>query len=383
MADESSSMPEPEDESSLTEPAGVYELRARSIPGGQVEVSGHATFQSVRVEVRGASRHGLVSIFGDLPPHGVQYRHDDPQVNGVFGEVDFGWLSRFWLSRTSTFAVIDDETPRPGVLTRFEGTDVGVSDTCGTVSLAGVPQLQLVWQGSDAPSSAEWVPDGYGSFTRLVERSRVSVLRHVEWTAVWRDLTVSVAAIRGETALVFAATGGVPEFEVPEIAHGANVHSGWSAIVPLDQLSLRSWTSTERPVGTGIVAGHVGLVRGRTALVGLPSDSTEPGVDGGIVAQKRRGETVTDDFVLHPRTERPNSPWEWRAGVSANDLTELREVTVTTTWNGETRQVKAYRDGTGLVYLSDALVDVAETTPFQYSVRPADPGELLAVGALF
>lgn len=372
-----------EDDTSLTDPSGIYVLRARHIPGGTVEVSGHAIFQGVRVEVRGASRHGLVSIFGDLPPYGVQFRHDDPQVNGVFGEVDFGWLSRFWLSRTSTFDVIDESTPLPGVLTQFEGADVGVADTCGTVSLAGVPQLQLVWLAGETPYSAEWVPDRYGSFTRLVERSSVSVLRHVEWTAVWRDLTVAVAGIRGDTALIFAAKGGVPEFDLPEIRHGANVRSGWSAIVPLSQLSLRSWTSTERPVGTGIVADHVGLVGGRTALVGLPSGTAEPGADSRMVAQKRRGETVTDNFVLHPRTAYPNSFWEWRAEVSAEDLTELREVTVTTTWRGETRRVEAYRDGTGLVYLADALVDVSETTPFQYSARPADPSELLPVAALF
>jgi hypothetical protein len=368
-------------DTSLTEPEGLHVLRARPIPGGRVEISGYATFQGVRVDVRGASRHGLVSLFGDLPAHRVQYRDDDFQVNGVFGEVDFGWLSRFWLTRTSTFDAIDADTPHPGLRTRFNGAEVGVADTCGTVSLTGVPQLQLVWLGADAPTSSDWIPDGYGAHTILVDRSLITIVRHVEWTAVWRDLTVTVAGIQGDTALVFAAKGGLPPFAVPEISHGDNVRSGWSALVPLDQLSLRTWTSTEQPVGAGIVAGHVGLVRGRTALVGLPMDPWDVRSVGGIVAQKRRAETVTDDFVLFPRTSAPNSSWEWRAEVRDADLTELRQVSATTVWKGETHTVQAYRYGQ--VYLAEALVDAAETTPLQYSARPADPGELEAVGALF
>jgi hypothetical protein len=371
------------DDTSLTDPDGLYVLRARDIPGGRVEVSGFATFQGVRVDVRGASRHGLVSLFGDLPAHQVQYRHDDPQVNGVFGEVDFGWLSRFWLTRTSTFDVIDADTPHPGLLTPVDGREVGVADSCGTVSLTGVPQLQLIWLGPDAPRATDWVPDGYGSHTALVDRSRVTVLRHVEWTAVWRDLTVTVAGIRGDSALIFAAKGGLPPFEAPEITHGENVRSGWSAVVPLGQLSLRTWTSTEQPVGAGIVADHVGLVRGRTALVGRPTDPFQNDTGGvdGIVAQKRRFETVTDDFVLHPRTRYATASWEWRGGVHADDLTELREVTATTTWQGETHTVQALRDG--LVYLSRVAVDVAETTPLQYSARPVEPSELVPVSTLF
>ena len=369
------------DDTSLTDPEGLHVLRARAIPGGRVEISGYATFQGVRVDVRGASPHGLVSLFGDLPAHRVQHRDDDFQVNGVFGEVDFGWLSRFWLTRTSTFDAIQADTPRPGLRTRFNGADVGVADTCGTVSLSGVPQLQLVWLGPDAPTGSTWVPDGYGAFTTLIDRSLVTVVRHVEWTAVWRDLTVTIAGIQGNTALVFAAKGGLPTFEVPEISHGDNVRSGWSALVPLDQLSLRTWTSTEQPVGAGIVADHVGLVRGRTALVRLPAEPADNGVASGIVAQKRRAESVTDDFVLFPRTSSPNSSWEWRAEVRDADLTELRQVTATTTWNGETHTVQEYRYGQ--VYLADTVVDAAETTPLQYSARPVDPSELVAARALF
>ena len=212
------------DDTSLTDPDGLHVLRERAIPGGRVEISGYATFQGVRVNVRGVSRHGLVSIFGDLPAHRVQHRDDDPRDSGVFGEVDFGWLSRFWLTRTSTFDVIDADTPRPGLLTRFDGAEVGVADSCGTVSLTGVPQLQLLWLGPDAPRGSDWVPDGYGSHTTLVDRSRIAVLRHVEWTAGWRDLTVTVAGIRGDSALIFAAKGGLP-FEAPEITHGENVRS--------------------------------------------------------------------------------------------------------------------------------------------------------------
>ena len=90
---------------------------------------------------------------------------------------------------------------------------------------------------------------------------------------------------------------------------------------------------------------------------------------------------MTDDFVLFPRTSSPNSSWEWRAEVRDADLTELRQVTATTVWKGETHTVQAHRYGQ--VYLADALVDAAETTPLQYSARPVDPGELEAVGALF
>lgn len=383
MTDDLSRASAPDTDTTLTDPEGIHVLRARAIPGGQMTVTGHATFQDVRVEVRGVSSHGLVSIFGDLPPHGVQYRDDDPQVDGVFGEVDFGWLSRFWLTRTSTFDTIDADTPRPGLHTHYEGLDVGVSDTCGTVSLAGMPQLQLVWLDAGDPAGADWVLDGYGSYTTVTDRARVTLVRRVEWTAIWRDITVTVAGIRDDRALVFVATGGVPDFDAPEITHGENTRSGWSAVVPLDQLSLRSWTSIEQPLGAGIVAGCVGVFRGRTVRVGLPTGPAEAVAGDGPVAQKRRGETVTDDFVVHPHTRWPDSSWEWRARVDPAELTELRQISATTTWNGETRTVDAYRDAEGQVYLDRDAADSADVSPLEFTVTPIDPADLPTIKALY
>lgn len=166
------------------------------------------------------------------------------------GEVDFSKLDQFWLTRTSTWSSIDENTPLPGLLTTIEGTDFGVADSGGTVSLAGVPQLQLVWLGSGEPQGEGWLTDGYEAFTRLVPRDQVPGLRHVEWTAIWRDITVKVASIRGDHAHIFVEQGGIPTVAHPEIRHGVNLKSGWSAVVGRAELSLRSWTSTERPVGT-------------------------------------------------------------------------------------------------------------------------------------
>ncbi|MEC5182935.1 hypothetical protein RCH12_000378 [Cryobacterium sp. MP_3.1] len=369
-------LPDPDDDS-LVNPAGLYVLRARAVPGGRVEVGGFATFQTVRVRVDGVSSQGQIKIFGDLPPHGVYGRHDDPQVNGVFGRVDFGWLSRFWLTRTSTFDTIDETTPRPGVLAQVDGLEVGLADTCGTVSLAGVPQLQLIWLGAGEPAGDGWAPDGYGAFTKLVDRRLVSVVRHVEWTAIWRDLTVQVATIRNGRAVIFAPKGGLPPFDAPEIARAENIHSGWSAVVPFEQLSLRSWTSTERPLGAGVVANCVGLVRGRYALVARPAGPSGPGEDpvpapgSEIVVKKGRGQTVTADFVLLPYS-RYGRAWDWRVTVDESEVSDLRQVTATTTWQGQTYAVEGGDDSGALVYLNGTSVDVNETTPFVYTAQPAD-----------
>ncbi|PXA69780.1 hypothetical protein [Cryobacterium arcticum] len=365
------------DDDSLTNPAGLYELRARAIPGGRVEVTGFADFQTVRVRVRGASPQGQVSVFGDLPPHGVYGREDDPQVNGVFGRVDFGWLSRFWLTRTSTFDVIDKATPQPGLLAAVDGLDVGVVDSCGTVSLAGVPQLQVIWLGTGDPAGDGWSLDGYGSYTKLVERRLVTVVRQVEWTAIWRDFTVQIAAISEGKAIIFAGKiGEPPPFDAPEVVLGGDRRTiGWSAVVPVAQLSLRGWTLIESPLGVGVVASSVGMLRGRTALMGrvagphVAGEEPAPAPGSAIMAKKARGDTVTDEYVLVARSQ---YYWDWRATVDESEVTDLRQITATTTWCGETYAVEGTNDETAQVYLNRSAVDVTETTPFVYSVRPVE-----------
>jgi len=366
----------PEDDGSLTDPGGLYALRERAIPGGRVTIGGFATFQTVRVRVDGAYRDGRVSVFGDLPPHGVYGREDDPQINGVFGRVDFGWLSRFWLTRTSTFEAIDDSTPQPGLLAEIDGRRVGLVDTDGTVSADGVPQLQVIWLGAGEPEGAGWAPDGYGLFTKFVDRSLVSVVRRVEWTAIWRDFTVQIAAIRDGRAMIFPTRNGEPPVGAPEVVLGGNSRSSnWSAVVPEEELSLRGWTLTESPLGAGVVATCVGVLRGRTTLMAqvagphVAGEDPVPAPGSAVIVKKDRGDTVTDEFVL---VERSQYFWDWRVTVDESEVTDLRQITATTTWQGETYPVEGVNDETAQVYLNRSAVDVTETTPFVYSVRPVE-----------
>jgi hypothetical protein len=388
MPASAAALPDPFD-GSLTNPASVEVLRARPIPGGHTEVRGHATFRGVRVDVYLVNYDGRVYIGGDLPKKGVYRRDDDPRLEGVTGMVDFRALDRFWLTRTTTYDVIDESTPQPGVTTRVDGRDFAVADTCGTVSEAGVPQLQLIGPGAGEPTAdlvagAAWTPDGYGAYTALVDRSRASAVRQVTWQAVWRDFTVTVAGIREGLALVYVPTGGVPDFDVPEITIVEdNLNSGWSALVPVEQLSLRSWTRVDRPVGSGTTAGFVGRVRGRYALVSRPAvPRPKPGeapvaaAGTGFVADKGQGESVTDDFFLFPCTSGYDSYWEWRAHLDANEVTDLTQVSATTTWRGETYAVEGCNDETAQVYLNRSAVDVLETTPLVYSVRRVERSEL-------
>jgi len=378
----------PEDDASLTDPGGLYALQERTIPGGRVTIGGFATFQTVRVRVDGAYRDGRVSVFGDLPSHGVYGRDDDPQVNGVFGRVDFGWLSRFWLTRTSTFDVIDDRTPQPGLLAEIDGQAVGLVDTVGTVSAAGVPQLQLIWLGGVNPAGEGWAPDGYGLFTKIVDRSLVSVVRRVEWTAIWRDFTVQIAAIRDGRAMIFAANiAEPPPVGAPEVVLGGDRHTvGWSAVVPVEQLSLRGWTLTESPLGAGVAPTFVGVLRGRAALmarVAGPHEAGEepvPAPGSAIIVKRHRGDTVTDEFVLVAQGQ---YFWDWRVTVDNSEVTDLRQITATTTWQGQTYAVEGVNDETAQVYLDRSAVDVTETTPFVYSVRPVEREALPVDGILW
>jgi hypothetical protein len=353
----------------LANPDGQYVLHERQIPGGRVAVDGTARLGDLRVDVQGTSGGNRVKIFGELPQHGIHQRREDPHLGswGAWGAVDFGRLDRFWLTRTSTFDTIDEDTPLPGMLTQFEGEDVGVADTCGTVSLDGVPQLQLLWRGNDAPADGAWVPNGVGSFTRLIDRREDSMVTSVEWTAIWRGYTVTIAAIEGPDALIFVDRRLPPEFPDLEVLPGFR-RAGWSATVPYRDLSLRTWTRRERPLGFGILSGYVGLVRGRTCLL-RPSAGSWARPSPGIVAQKLRGETVTAGFALHARSGGPN--WLWRAGVDEDELTGLRRVTATTVWDGEVRTVLGFLNESQTIYLeSDVTVGFSEVTAIQYSVEP-------------
>lgn len=366
----------------LTHPTGLADLQERSIPGGRVTVTGRATYRGVRVGITGVSpRNPNVEIYGPITLPDLLWRQDDVQSGFTSGDVAFSSLERFWLTRTSTYDAVDGHTPRPGVLAVVDGVEYGVTDTCGTVSLDGIPELQVLWLAEGDPVGDEWARDGYGRWTRFVERDRVTSVRQVEWTAVWRDLTILVADISNERALVFAPRGGVPDFDIPEITHGRNVHGGWSAVVPVEQLSFRSWTSTERPLGAGCVGGYVGLVRGRTVLVAR-ADTAEAGA-AGVVAQKRRGETVTGEYVVDLWTGRADSGWEWRADVAVADLADIRHIETTTEWKGETRTVAAIQESEDLIYFERETVGLSEVSPLVYSATVVEPGALATADILW
>lgn len=355
----------------LANPDGLYLLHERPIPGGHVTIDGFARLGDVRVDVQGTA-HGRVKVFGELPLPGVHRRTVDPHPGmwGAWGEVDFAQLDRFWLTRTSTFDRIDMNTPLPGMLTTFDDQDVGVADTCGTVSLDGTPQLQVIWRGNGEPAGETWVPDHDGGFTRLIDRDEDAMVRSVEWTAIWRDITVTIADIRGDQALIFVDRRPPPAFSDLTFLE-RNRQSGWSAVVPYADLALRTWTSRERPLGLGIVAGYVGRVRGRTCVLRPAAGSwTRP--SPGIVARKLRYETVTGDFALYGR--RAGGPnWLWRADVDERELTEIRHVTTTTVVRGNVRTVIGYLNESRQIFLDDdTVVDRSETSPFRYHAQPLD-----------
>ncbi|TFD86084.1 hypothetical protein [Cryobacterium serini] len=365
----------------LTHPLHVDALRDYRPLGGQVHIAGSARFDGVRVVVSSVSGDNLVVVIGELPINGVQNRdfldptYRDSRSPLMVGEVDFSKLDQFWLTRTSTWDVIDENTPLPGLLTTIDGIDFGVADSGGIVSLAGVPQLQLVWLGGGEPQGeGEWLSDGYGAFTRLVRRDQVPGLRHVEWTAIWRDITVKVAGIRGERAHIFVEKGGVPTVEHPEIRHGANAKSGWSAVVGRAELSLRSWTSTERPVGQGAVIGCVGLVRGRTGVVLLPASRDEQ--VAGIIVRRNLGETVTDDFVIHAMVNGRNAPVEWRAVVAEANVTCPRRIEATVEWRGKRQPLDGLNEPAGVAYLPGHGVPLDEVSTLEYTVGPVALSEL-------
>jgi hypothetical protein len=357
-------------------PTHVTDLHERFFPGGRSEVWGHATYGGIRVNVTGQSRDGRqVKINGEQSLTGLNNREDDGQMGWCWGDVDFEALERFWLVRTSHFDAVDASTPLPGMTTVLEGTEFGVTDTCGTVSLAGVRQLQLVWLGADAPAGPDWVLDGYGCWTTLVERSLIDEVRHVEWTAIWRDITVLVTGIHNGTAHISVTSGGVPEFEAPEIRHPVSLRNCWSAVVPVGELSLRSWRSEEHHVGAGVLAGTVGFVRGRTTVLIRPTD--RDGTRTGIVAIKGRGQTVTPDFIMHPlQADARVPPVEWQAPVDESDITDLRLIESTTHWRGETVAVAGASQADDTMYVSRASAPRPETSEPVCTAVPSTPDAL-------
>jgi hypothetical protein len=358
--------------SPLTQPIGVQDLKRHLFVGGFSEVTGHASFRGERVYLQGVQPSGLVAINGPMALHGVRGLDTDHQTGSVSGGVPFDTLERFWLVRTSHFDQLDVSSPAPGLTAMIGGTTFGVTDTCGTVSETGERQLQLVWLGATEPAEHGWVLDGYGYWTRLVPRSLVDVVTYVEWTGIWRDITVNVAGMRRGRAHIFATSGGVPDVDAPEIEHGDSVRSCWSAVVPIAELSLRSWISVDRPVGPGVVTGDVGLVKGRTTMLARPMNAAA----GTVLAIKNRGQTVTPDFVLHPLHDAHVAPVEWRAQVRESDLTGLRRISSTTRWRGESAAVNGADDTDDVVYVPGESAACSELTELHSTAQPIKPDAL-------
>jgi hypothetical protein len=350
----------------LVNPLSIHDLERRLFVGGVSEVQGDATLRGERVRIQGVQPSGLVRIDGPMSLRHIPGLRTDHQVGSVSGDVPFAALTRFWLTRTSHFDRVDVRSPEPGLTAVIAGTRFGVTDTCGTVSETGVRQLQLVWLGAARPDGPDWVLDGYGYWTALVPRSVVDVVTYVEWTAIWRDITVTVAGVRDGSAHVFVTSGGVPEFLAPDVKHGKSVRSSWSAVVPVRDLSLRSWISVDRPVGPGVVAGDVGLVRGRTTILIRPRGATA----ATIIAVKNRGQTVTPDFVMHPLHDARVAPVEWRAEVRETDVTQLRRISSTARRNGETAPVGGANDTNDVAYVAGESVAWSEVADL---VSWADP----------
>lgn len=361
----------------LTHPTGASDLEGQTGPDGWVEVNGFATYRGERVHIGRVQSSGMVGVTGPIALADLPGFSGDVQTGSASGNVDFESLERFWLIRTTHQDGVDGHSPRPGMTTIVDGTEFGVTDTCGTVSPAGVRQLQLIWLGAGEPGGAEWVLDGYGFWTTLVDRGRVDEVRYVEWKAIWRDITVFVAGVHNGIAHIFVTSGGVPEFEVPEVKHTGSVANCWSAEVPVEELSFRSWRSVERPAGAGVVSGEIGLVRGRTTVLIRPKtqDVTEP----GIVAIKKRGQTVTSDYIMHPRQKNAVAPAvEWRAPVSASDISDLRKISATTTWQGEVTAVDGVSDTDDTVFFAQVTAERPETTELVCTTRTITPDDLPA-----
>ncbi|WEO77917.1 hypothetical protein BJQ94_02405 [Cryobacterium sp. SO2] len=361
-----------EPHSELTKPHSVHVLETAELDGGVSAVTGFATLRGERVYIQGVKASGLVSVNGPMSLQNVPGLGADHQTGSVSGDVPFDWLERFWLIRTSHFDRVDERSPAPGLTAVIAGTTFGVTDTCGTVSETGERQLQLVWLGATQPDGPEWVLDGYGCWTTLVPRRSVAVVTYVEWTALWRDITVNVAGVQRGLAHIFVPSGGVPEFDAPEIEHGASVRGCWSAVVPLSELSLRSWISVDHPAGPGVVTGEVGLVKGRTTILARPMTAAA----GTVLAVKNRGQTVTPDFVLHSLHDAHVAPVEWRAQVRESDLTGLRRISSTTRWRGESAAVNGADDTDDVVYVPGESAAWSELAELHSSAEPITPDAL-------
>ena len=146
----------------------------------------------------------------------------------------------------------------------------------------------------------------------------------------------------------------------------------------LDELIPLSWTVVEKPLGAGVVEGCVGMVRGRITRVAR-AEAVEDGAVGLVVGQKKRGQNVTSDFVLHPLGSLRSSPTEWRILVPDSEVTEVRRITATTVWRGEERIVEGVSEADGVLYHSGTSADLGETTPLAFTSEPVEPANLPSV----
>jgi hypothetical protein len=253
----------------LTTPDSVHDLERHQFAGGVSEVQGYATFRGKRVYLQGVQPSGLVTIDGPMSLQDVPGLQTDHQIGSVSGHVPFDSLTRFWLIRTSHFDHVDERSPEPGLTAVIDGTAYGVTDTCGTVSEAGVRQLQLVWLGATGPDRPEWVLDGYGYWTTLVPRSVVDVVTYVEWHSLydahvapveWRaqvresDLTglrriSSTTRWRGESAAVNGAN------DTDDVVYVPGESVAWSELTELHS-SAESITPDALPTRALAVAGQ-------------------------------------------------------------------------------------------------------------------------------
>lgn len=125
-------------------------------------------------------------------------------------------------------------------------------------------------------------------------------------------------------------------------------------------------------MGPGVVAGDVGLVRGRTTILGRPIAAAE----GTILAVKNRGQTVTPDFVMHPLHGAHVAPVEWRAQVRETDVTDLRRISSTTWWKGKPTAVRGANDTNDVLYVSGESAAWSEIFELESVAEPIAPDTL-------
>lgn len=101
------------------------------------------------------------------------------------------------------------------------------------------------------------------------------------------------------------------------------------------------------------------------------------------MAQKRRGETVTEAYVVNLWTGRADSGWEWRADVDVAELADIRQISTTTEWKGQTRTVAAIQESEDLIFFERETVDLRDVSPLVYAATSVEPGALPTVDTLW